>query len=69
MYLHFTATSSVPTYQGPGNFFKIYPLYVISTEYYDPCNYQTRTDESLILLSTGRLLIRQYLPINLQSVE
>jgi hypothetical protein len=31
-YFHFTATSSVPTYQGPGRFFKIYPLYVISTE-------------------------------------
>ena len=39
--------------KGPNKFFKIYPLYVISTEYYDPCNYQTRTDESLILFCTG----------------
>jgi hypothetical protein len=68
-YFHFTATSSVPTYQGPSKFFETYPLYVISTEYYDPCNYQTRTDESLILLCRGRLLIRHYLPIKLQSVE
>jgi len=52
-YLHFTGTSSVPTYQGNSNFFRIYPLYVISTEYYDPCNYQTRTDENLILFCTG----------------
>ena len=53
-YLHFTGTSSVPTYQRISKFFKIYPLYVISTEYFDPCNYQTRTDESLILFCTGR---------------
>ena len=24
-YLHFTGTESVPTYQGPNKFFKIYP--------------------------------------------
>ena len=64
-YLHFRCTSSLPTYQGPSKFFKIYPLYVISTEYFDPCSYQTRTDESLILLCTGRLLIRQYIPLKL----
>jgi hypothetical protein len=55
--------------QGPSKFFKIYPLYVILTEYFDPSNYQTRMDESLILLCIGRLVIRQYLPLKLQSVE
>jgi hypothetical protein len=59
----------VPTYHGPSKFFKIYPLYVILTEYFDPCNYRTSTDESLILLCTVCLVIRQYLPLNLWSVE
>jgi hypothetical protein len=57
-YLHFTGNESVPTYQGPSRFLKIYPLLSFEQKILIPVNYQTRTDERLIPLCTGRPLMK-----------